>query len=248
MTDQLFKDEPNSNPQATPEPAAPIVNTNDLFSDQLAAIKNDQGAPKYTNVEDAIVALQHSQKYIPELKDKVSTQEQLILDLQAKLEAKENVQEIIQRQATPNEQVPTSPTSLSEEDVAALVMSKLKENETNSTKTTNQATVNSTLQAKYGTEAQAKIAQKAAELGMKPSELGELSKQNPAMVLALFGEKQTGNVSPTVGGYNLPRESTDPEPLKRPDKSILSGATAKQQGDFMRQIKEEIYRKHGITQ
>ena len=72
----LFKDEPITTPQATPESITPAANPSDLFTDQLAAIKNDQGVPKYDTVEKAIEALQHSQQYIPELKTQMSNQEQ----------------------------------------------------------------------------------------------------------------------------------------------------------------------------
>lgn len=248
MTDQLFNDEQESTPQATPEPTTPISNPNDLFTDQLAAIKNSDGAPKYDTVEKAIEALQHSQQYIPELKDKVSTQEQLINDLQAKLEATQSVQDIITKQTPQSEEQPTRQPSLSEQDVAALVAQELEKRNAQTTYETNQSTVYNALTSKYGDNAQSEIANKAKELGMKPSELGALSKSNPAMVLALFGERQSGTPSPTRTSVNLPLDAPSIEPLARPTKSVLSGATSKDQGEFMRKIKEEVYRKHGITQ
>lgn len=247
MTDQLFKDE-ETNPQETPETITPATNPNDLFTDQLAAIKNSDGAPKYDSVEKAIEALQHSQQYIPELKDKVSTQEQLISELQAKLEATQSVQDIVTKQTPPSEETPTSQPSLSEQDVEQLLVKKLQEQQAKTAAETNQSTVNTALTTKYGANAQAEIAKKAKELGMKPSELGALSKSNPAMVLALFGEKQTGGTSPTTTSVNLPLDTPEVKPLTRPEKSVLSGATSTEQGEYMRKIREEVYRKHGITQ
>ena len=243
----LFKDEPIT-PQATPVEKTPAANPSDLFVDQLAAIKNDQGVPKYDTVEKAIEALQHSQQYIPELKTQMSNQEQLINELKAKLEANQSVQDIISKQTPPLEAAQTSTTSLSEQDVEALVANALQQRSVATTQTTNQTTVNTALTTKYGANAQAEIAKKASELGMKPSELGAMSKSNPAMVLALFGEKQSGNITPTFGSVNIAPTSPNVEELTRPAKSVLSGATSKDQGDFMRKIKEEIYRKHGITQ
>jgi septum formation inhibitor MinC len=249
MADQLFNDDTTNNPQATPEPQTPpATNPNDLFTDQLAAIKNSEGAPKYDTVEKAIEALQHSQQYIPELKDKVSSQEQLINDLQAKLEVTQSVQEIVSQQTPPTEVTPTSQPSLSEQDVEQLLVKKLQEQQQATIESTNQSTVNTALTNKYGANAQAEIASKAKELGMKPSELGALSKSNPAMVLALFGEKQTGNASPTTTSVNLSPGTPEIKPLTRPDKSVLSGATSAEQGEYMRKVKEEVYRKHGITQ
>ena len=247
MADQLFKDEPNATPQVTPEPTiTPQANPNDLFTDQLAAIKNSEGAPKYDSVEKAIEALQHSQQYIPELQSKMTSQETLISALTAKLEASQSVQEIINQQTPPNEVPPTSAPSLSEQDIEDKLTQLLEQRSAVTQASTNASTVNTTLTQKYGANAQAEIASKAKQLGMKPSELGELAKKNPTMVLALFGEK-LGVSNPSTGTIVPPMISPTIEPVKRPDKSVLSGATAKEQGEMMSRIKEEIYRKHGIT-
>jgi len=63
----------------------------------------------------------------------------------------------------------------------------------------------------------------------------------------LFGEK-VGNTSPTTTSYNISAQPQAIEPVTAPKKSVLSGATAREQAEHMRAIKEEVYRKHGITQ
>lgn len=246
MTDQLFKDEQTPTPQATPEPTpAPIVNPSDLFADQLAVIKNEDGTQKYDTPEKALEALQHSQQYIPELKSKVDTQEQTINELTAKLEAAKKVEDIINQQTLEQGNEPTSP-QLGQEDVLKMVTEALTQRSADEAQTANQTQVNTALTLKYGDNAQAEIIKKAAELNMKPSELGALSKSNPSMVLSLFGEK-AGNISTTTNSYNL---STEPkvEPLSAPDKSMLRGATSKDQMEFMKKIQSEVYQKHGINQ
>ena len=247
MTDQLFKDE-SEEPQATPEQEqTPSVNPNDLFSDQLAVIKNEQGVPKYKTVEDAIVALQHSQQYIPELKDKLNSQEQLIKDLQEKLEAGNRVKDLInQGQPQSQDEATQTAKSLNEQDIEALLEAKLAKLSQDSKLKDNQSMVNKTLTDKFGAEASAMINKKAAELGMKPSQLGELAKENPAMVLALFGEKKV-DTSPTLGSVRYPLNTPTAPALKRPEVSVLSGATSKTQAEFMRQVRDEVYKKHGIT-
>lgn len=246
MTDQLFKDETNVKPQTPAPTITPQANPNDLFTDQLAAIKNSDGAPKYDSVEKAIEALQHSQQYIPELQSKMTSQETLISELTAKLEASQSVQDIITKQTTPIEVTPTSAPSFSEQDIEALVTKQLEQRNATTQADTNASTVNTTLTNKYGANAQAEIASKAKQLGMKPSELGELAKKNPTMVLALFGEK-LGVSNPSMGTVVAPMTPPTIEPLTRPSKSVLSGATSKEQGALMSKIREEIYRKHGIT-
>lgn len=244
MTDQLFKDE-EIKPQVTPETTTPSVNPNDLFADQLAVIKNDDGAPKYDSVEKAIEALQHSQQYIPELKTQVSTQEQVINELKAKLEANQTVQELVTKQTPSQEEKPTS-ESLGKEDILELLTSALDERNTQATQSSNQSQVNKALSERYGANAQAEVARRAKELGMKPSEIGALSKRNPAAALALFGEK-VGTPSTTTTSFNTSPSTPAPEPLKSPEKSVLRGATSAEQAEYMRKVKEEVYRKHGIT-
>jgi len=245
MADQLFNDEQVNKPQETPDQTTPTETPNDLFADQLAAIKNSDGAPKYDTVEKAIEALQHSQQYIPELKDKMSQQEQVISELQAKLEAGQKVQDIIDKQATPQE-TPATAEPLGEQQIQDIVAGVLFQRSTEDTHKANSDQVNKALVNKYGANAQAEVAKRAAELGMKPSEIGELSKKNPAAVLALFGEK-VGSSSTTTNSFYIPADKVEHEPLQRPEKSVLSGATSREQAEYMRKIKEEVYRKHDIT-
>jgi len=246
MADQLFEDNKETH-QATPESTTPIANPNDVFADQLAVIKNENGVPKYDTVEKAIEALQHSQQYIPQLKTQVSEQERVINELKAKLEASEKVQDIISRQAPQQEDKTTSQTSLGEKDILDIVANVLNARSAETTQSINQDKVKKALAERYGANASQEVARRAAELGMKPSEIGELSKKNPAAALALFGEK-TGSSSLTTNSYHIPGTPPQHEPVKRPEKSVLSGATAKEQAALMAKIKEEIYRKYEISQ
>lgn len=246
MADQLFNDETSTNTQATPElEQAPAKTSNDLFTDQLAAIKNESGEQKYDTPEKALEALKYSQQYIPELKSQMELQAEAIKELTAKLEASKSVEDIISQQTPQQVNEPTS-TALGQEDIMRLVSEELSKRSTQDTQVSNQSQVNSALVAKYGDTAQAEIIKKAKELGMKPSELGALSKSNPAMVLSLFGEK-VGNTPVSTNSYHIPADNRVPEAVTRPAKSILSGATASEQARHMAEIKAEVYRKHGIT-
>lgn len=247
MTDQLFNDD-KTNPQATPEQNTntPSVNPTDLFTDQLAAIKNDDGAPKYDTVEKAIEALQHSQQYIPELKTQMSQQEQVINELKAKLEVNQTVQDIVNKQTPPQEDTTTN-QSLGAEDITKLITDTLTQRTVEDTQSSNQALVNKALSERYGSNAQAEVAKRATELGMKPSEIGALSKSNPAAALALFGEK-VGSTSTTTNSFHIPADNTPQEVLKAPTKSVLAGATASEQVEFFKKVKADVYKKYGIEQ
>lgn len=246
MADQLFNDEQTPTPQATPEQTnIPVPNSSDLFADQLAAIKKEDGTQKYDTPEKALEALNHSQQYIPQLKSQVDTQAEEITKLTAKLEAMKSVEDIITQQTPTQVNEPTSP-ALGQEDIMATVTKMFQERSAQDAQVSNQSQVNNALTQKFGDNAQAEVINKAKQLGMKPSELGALSKSNPAMVLALFGEK-VGTTSTNTNSYNISPTPNAVEPVKAPTKSVLSGATAKEQAAHMAEIKAEVYRKHNIT-
>src|SRR3546814_6053049 len=67
-----------------------------------------------------------------------------------------------------------------------LVQQTLNQNKQSETIKSNQSKVQEALKAKFGDKAQEAVAAKAAELGVSPSELGDLASKSPAMVLALF--------------------------------------------------------------
>jgi hypothetical protein len=66
------------------------------------------------------------------------------------------------------------------------------------------------------------------------------------MVLALFNTKQP-STTPTSSSYNFGLQTPTQEVVKRPEKSLLCGSSSKDQMEFMKQIKAEVYAKHGIT-
>ena len=244
MTDQSLFQEDNKNPQATPEQQNPQSPDN-LFADQLQAIKNEEGKPKYATVEDAIKALQHSQEYIPQLKSSKEQLELQVQELQEKLKAQEKLQDVLKGNSD-SPQEPQAPTGLDESKIDELLEQKLSAINAAKQSSDNLSNVSKALQEKYGANAKAEINKKAAELGTTVQGLEELAKNNPKLVLSLFGASG-GNSKPVVGGHQLPAGNQNTE-VKRPEKSLLSGAKAKDQRDFMKQIKANVYNRHGITE
>lgn len=237
MSDQgnLFNNTDNSSSPESP-------------TDLLMTIKNENGEPKYKTVEDALKALAHSQAFIDTLKTEKSTVEQELSKLREQAQKNSSIEEVLAKLTANTEKKPeeqTPPTSgLSADAVAELVRKELQAVNSKTQQEKNIAEVNNSLKQKFGDKAKEVLAAKAAELGSTVEELGELSKKSPAMVLALFNtQRSTSN--PTTSSYNLPRTSTEPE-LERPSKSLLLGATAKEQMEYMRKIKERTYRKHNI--
>lgn len=246
MADQpnVFENNAVVTPQAT--------SSDPQYADLLNGIKNESGAPKYDSVPKALEGLANAQQYIPELKSKLSAQEQEILALKAELDKRAAVEDVVTRltaqQSQPQGQgQPTATSGLDEQAVLQLVQSALGQAKQADQAKMNQAQVQQALATRYGEKANEVVVQKAQELGTTPKQLGELASQNPALVLALFNASAQPGVKPTTGSVTIPASYMSEKPtLGRPEKSLLSGATSKEQAEFMRRIKEEVYAKYDV--
>ena len=248
MTDQSNVFNNQENTQATPETVQP--QSGDIFSDQLKNIKAEDGRQKYDTVEKALDALAHSQSFIPELQGKVTTQEEEITKLREELAKRDGVQDVVDKLAQhqqSQEEVTAPETQIGEADIARLVEATLEKRTQQQVAVDNANKVNKTLVEAFGDKAISVVQAKAKELNTTPEALGKLSEQSPDMVLALFQQKST-SPSLTSGSHNLGFNAPKEEPVGRPEKSLLSGATSADQRDYMRKIKEEVYKKFNVTQ
>lgn len=229
-------------------------NVSDAFADQLMAITNEDGKPKYKSIDEALNALKHSQTFIPELKNDLDSYKEQVRKLQEELNQRESVEDVVKRltsrqqEADPAKQDDKPKVSgLDEQTAKQLFEQLLTEKEQTRKVASNQETVNSALYEMFGDKTQEQVKKKAEELGTSPKELGELASQNPNLVLALFKTPQNKGTKPTTNSINMHNYNSDSDELKRPERSLLSGSTSKDQRDYMRQVKEAVYRKHGIT-
>lgn len=223
------------------------------YADLLAAIRNEEGKPKYDSVQKALEGLSHAQSYIPQLKTELQTKEEEINNLRAEMEKRGSIEDVISRLTAKqdqggqhNEGTPPQQVGLDEQAAKALFEQMLNETKQKESFRSNEQTVQNTLYAKYGEKTSEVVANKAKELGTTASQLGELAKQNPQMVLALFNTSAS-QAGPTTSSRTIPSSYIQKEdPLERPSKSLLAGATGKEQAEFMRKIKERVYARHGI--
>lgn len=256
MSDQTDVFAGQAVPTATQAPttgqAAPQPNTTD-YSDLLGSIRNEAGNPKYETLPEALKGLAHAQQYIPELKTKLSQQEQEIVNLRAELAKRTEVEEIVSRltatQSQPQGQgQPPAASGLDEEAVMNLVRQTLASASAADTAKANTAKVQQALTSKFGEKSREVVEAKAKELGMAPQELGQLASKNPSLVLALFNAPAVPGARPTTGSVNIPPYNQERAALERPSKSLLSGATSKEQAAYMQRVKEEVYAKYNIQQ
>ncbi len=179
-------DQPNAFGEAPATPATPPSDLDAL----LSAIKNENGEQKYRSVEDALRALDASQRYIPELKGQLTGALGEIEGLKATVGKFSNIEETVQRllaQDTNRGSNPPPAAGLDEQAVIKLVQQSLQQSKAADVAESNFKLVNEALVQKYGAKAVEMVNAKAAEVGTTPKALQELASQNPQLVLALFG-------------------------------------------------------------
>lgn len=219
----------------------------------LESIRNERGEQKYDNPLKALEGLRHAQEFIPQLKSKVTEQEQELIKLREALAKHESVEDVVARLTASQATTVTSESGLDEQKVSALFDQLLSKRETTLRTKANQEAVQEELVTKFGNieAANKAVIAKAKELGTTAEEIGVLSSQNPKMVLELFKAVQavsTGSPpSTTVNSDGFLSKKTETEGLKPPSKSLLAGATYKEQKAYLDQVRAEVYRKYGVT-
>lgn len=247
FSDQVALQEPQQEQQASQA-------SDQAYADLLKQIKNEQGQQKYDSLPKALEGLVNAQQYIPQLKTELQQKEAELVELRAKMAQQASIEEVVSRLAAkPNQtevvERPSTPSGLDEKAVMDAIERRLQEREQTAKYETNTQQVQSALVAKYGDKTSEVVAARAKALGVTAQELGKLASQNPAMVLELFNTSAPKGSNPTTSSLNTSGFQSAPQgELQRPAKSLLSGATSKQQAEFMREIKARVYARNGITQ
>ena len=245
LFDQNNQDNTNTN-------VAP-VNSNP-FEDKLKDIVNEQGQPKYKDIPSAIDALKASQDHIKRLEEEARTNKASIDNAIAEKARADALEEIVGRLSNNSGSQTNTATTAKEAPSEDAIVAQLeniiarKEAQTNAQK--NVQTVTSALITKFGDEAKTKeaVAAKARELGMTSQKLGALSSENPLAVLALFGLTETKSANPTSPSSTPFTQPKNQDSLQLPERSLLSGpgATDAARKAFMKQIKEDTYKRLGV--
>lgn len=251
MADQpdVFSEQPPVTQEQQQQTSAPSPDAS--YAHLLASIKNEQGAPKYDSLPKALEGLANAQQYIPQLKQQLQEKEQALAELQAKLQQTQSVEEVVARLQNQNQpsaaETPSPASGLDQQAVTNLVQTLLQQRESAQAAELNKAQVNNALVQRFCEKAQEVITSKARELGTSAKELGELASRNPAMVLALFNASTPSVKLNTSTSISTSLNPPERQPLQRPEKSLLRGATSTEQRDFMSKVREEVYADHGIN-
>lgn len=196
MTDQsqdIFAASAETQPaaqQTAEQPAtqAPATSTSpdDLFREQLASIRNEEGLQKYASVTDALNSVTHSQEFIKTLKAEKAALEQQYMEAKLELEKRMSVEDAMSKIAsTPKAEPTAQDVRLSRDDVYSI----MKEYETTKSFESNRKSVNDTLVKHYGdaAKAQAALTSKLADLGMTREEIASLASKSPRAAYQLLG-------------------------------------------------------------
>ena len=245
LFDQNNQDNTNTN-------VAPV--NNNLFEDKLKGIVNEQGQPKYKDIPTALDALTASQEHIKRLEDEAKAKQSLIDNAIAEKARADALEEIVGRLSNNSGSQTNTATTAKEAPSEDAIVAQLeniiarKEAQTNAQK--NVQTVTSALITKFGDEAKTKeaVAAKARELGMTSQKLGALSSENPLAVLALFGLTENKSANPTSPSPTPFTQPKNQDGVQLPERSLLSGpgATDAARKAFMKQIKEDTYKRLGV--
>jgi hypothetical protein len=223
----------------------------DPLATLLAGIKNETGEQKYKTPEDAIKALAASQAHIKTLEQEREAQRVEAEKLREVAKKVESIDEVIQRLTANNERSVAeketpSAGGLSADAVAEIVKRELAAKESNLQAQTNAQIVQKALTDKFGDKTKEMVAKKAAEIGSSPEQLGKLAIENPSLVLALFNTAPKQSVQPTTPNVIIPPINGN-EQLERPTKSLLLGASSKDQMEYMQKIKAHVYKQYDVT-
>ena len=218
MADQASIFQASGTPDPTlPAPGSGNTPNPDEVATLLLGIKNESGQPKYRTVQDALKALQHSQEYIPTLKQTKDELEARLVAAEskaAKVEALElAVQELTQKQTAGS----TTPTGLTEEQIAELVNRTLTKTQQAEQQKQNLDSLVADLKTTFGDKAESTFYGKATELGMTVAEFNTLAATKPKAVRTLLGLNGTTETRTT----NSPGINTDGF-QKKPESAITS--------------------------
>ena len=218
----------------------------------LKEILNERGEQKYADVPNALKGLANAQEHIKTLQQQIEASKSDYEALKAELAKRQSVEEALAKLTSqPTQEPPPSATpqaGLTEQDVGALLERFLSERTQADMANANMNSVQQELVKVYGDKTKEVVAQRAQELGITSEDIGLLAQKSPKAALGLFTLTQQSQVPPKtsniLSGTMLTQTPSDT--LAPPSKSLLSGASSKDVAEYMRQVKEYVYKKHGV--
>lgn len=175
----------------------PNVQIDPAIANLLTEIKNERGEPKYKTLQDALVALKHSQEYIPQLTNTLKQKDEELNSLKGTVDKLSEIEKTVQLLTQKQNDAPTSAPVVNEETIAELVTRTLTKTQQEAVAKTNVTTVVEAMKAKFGAEADKVFYGKAEELGMSREDFNALAARTPKAVLKLVGLDMPASAQPS---------------------------------------------------
>jgi hypothetical protein len=244
MTDDIFS-EPAQQQVEKSEPTF-----EERVAQQLASLKREDGSQMFDSVEKALESLAHAQKYIPELKGKLSEKEREVQELSIKVEKAATVEDVLSRITGPKSESPVNPEVKegNKEDIGELVKKHLEQERQAERKAANRSQVNEALITKFGNAEAAKLAldAKATELGVNTDFLISMADHSPKALMAFFNTPSGGVPSPTTSSVNIRKDVTSNKTTGELESFSLSKTSSRDQVEIMKKIKENVHNKYNV--
>lgn len=208
--------------------AAPVVPA-DVFSDQLASIKNADGTPKYADVAQALDSIPHAQDHITTIEGENES-------LKAALAKAEAAKELLEKAGNANQQT----AGLTVEEVAQITQDTLAAQADSSRKADNVISVNSKFSELYGDKANEQMKALAKDSGITVAEIKTIAEKSPLAVFRMAGINSQSTPAPRTPGEGVGDNFQPPLKKTDPPKSVMSGATSQQMVDNWKAAREII--------
>lgn len=244
----------NAADQQPTEQVAPL-NGDDDVATMLSSIVREDGTPKYKDVNTALKSLSESQAHISRIENENRELRAREEELSRKAIEADTLQSIVDRltNGTPTPKESTPPAGKepsSDATVEQQIEKALKAREEQARAKTNLENVNNEILKKFGEKSNEVVKAKADDLGITLDEFKMLAAKSPKLVLGHFSISSTpATPSSTQSSVNTTgMKSSEPE-LKRPERSVLSGpgANTEHAVAHLREIRERVYKEHGVT-
>lgn len=222
----------------------------DPYADLLTSIVNERGEQKYKDVDTALKALGHSQEFISNLQRENEELKQKREAEEAEQTRMDQVEDALKRLAESqqsNQPTPQEFQGLTEEQIGSLLEDRLSQHEKQKIAQGNVQKVSEAIKAQFGEKTKETVAQKAQAYGLSMEEFEQMAAKSPQMVLDIFGVKPHQNKQSFGSSVNIPPVKPNQQSeLAPPEKSLMRGGSSKDAVDYMKQIREKVYREHGI--
>lgn len=202
------------------------VQTGNDFADLLNQIKNERGEPKYKTVADALNGLLHAQNFIPTLLSEKEQKDAEIARLRVEAEKARTLEETLAALTSKQEQAHnTNAPVIDEKTIAELVNRQLTQAEQAKLAQANISSVVSSLQSAFGSDAEKKYNDAAAEAGLSVQEMNALAAKSPKAVLRMLGVTQQS--APQKQNTHFPQSSSVNTAALTPNQDSFVGRNPK---------------------